>query len=148
MEVSSLTLHDSRHAAFLHHQAFLKGWDQNTFLNFLKDPLIFGLKIQNNKNFLGYILWREVAGEAEILTLVIAESDRRKGLASKLMTHLCRHLQGKNIHTLFLEVAEDNLKAISFYQKHGFNFLGKRPHYYPRKVNLSVSALNFSKKII
>lgn len=148
MNILPLTLADCANAASLHQQTFPRGWTEDSFQDFLKDPLVFGLKIEGQSTLLGYILWREVLDEAEILTLVVAENHRQKGLGTQLLTNLCSHLREKNIHTLFLEVAEDNSNAVSFYRKHGFNFISKRSNYYPRTINISVSALNFSKKII
>lgn len=143
-----MTLNDCEAAAHLHQAVFFRGWGERHFQEFLQDPLIFGLKVEENQDFSGYILWREIKDEAEILTLLVAPSYKRKGKGSLLLAALFEHLIKKNIFKLFLEVAEDNHEAQAFYIKHGFEEIGKRPHYYPRKENRFISALNFLKKLV
>ncbi len=148
MNISPLILKDSQEAAELHQKAFFKGWTASVFEEFLQNPLTFGLKIKKNKSLSGYILWTKIADEAEILTLVVDPSYQRKGIGSALITRLCETLKDKGILRLFLEVAEDNVEGLSFYPKHGFVFLSKRPRYYPREENGYISALNFVKDLI
>jgi ribosomal protein S18 acetylase RimI-like enzyme len=88
-----------------------------------------------------------VGEEAEILTLVITPLSQRGGKGSILLEALFDRLIQKGISQLFLEVAEDNEQAQSFYIKHGFIFVSKRHHYYQRKENQCVSALNFFKRL-
>jgi len=200
--VIPLTLKDCAFAARLHQAAFYKGWTEEDFQEFLKDPLVFGLKIQypspapsghplpqgergfftlqrmgylsqkwyrqygkdpsplvgegapkgrvrgNKKTkYLSFILWREVAGEAEILTLVVDPSFQRKGLGQLLLNDLFEQLKEKGISKLFLEVAEDNESAKSFYIKNGFQVIGKRPNYYERPGHTFVDGLNLLKNI-
>ncbi|MBI2707098.1 MAG: ribosomal protein S18-alanine N-acetyltransferase [Proteobacteria bacterium] len=148
MNISPLTFADCQDAATLHKQAFFRGWTESVFQEFLQTPITFGLKVEENNTFSGYILWREIKDEAEILTLVIAPSNRQKGCGSALLTALFTILKDKGILHLFIEVAEDNDAAISFYRKHGFVFYGKRPHYYPREENKHICALNFVKDLV
>lgn len=179
--VVPLSLKDCAHAAQLHQAAFYRGWTEKDFEDFLEDPLIFGLKIQQDelftsrysstqdcdpelvldptrknkfgmiakseKTFCGYILWREIENEAEILTMVISPPLQRKGIGNLLLIALFERLKEKGISKLFLEVAEDNNMAKSFYINNGFVFLGKRQHYYKRPENKFVDALNFVKVI-
>jgi len=49
------------------------------FEEFLTDPLIQGLKIEDGTKLCGYILWREIGEESEILTLVVALNLRERG---------------------------------------------------------------------
>lgn len=148
MHISPLTSQDCKEAASLHQKVFPRGWKENTFREFLQSPNTFGLKSEEHNVLLGYILWREIDEEAEILTIVVKPSAQKKNFGSLLIHNLFVHLKDRKITKLFLEVAEDNEKAISFYRKHGFVFLSKRPKYYPREVNVSVSALNFYKEIL
>ena len=145
MCITPLTLQECTQAASLHQAAFYKGWTEKDFRDFIEDPLVFSLKIQQSGNFCGYILWREIEDEAEILTLVIAPSFQRKGMGNLLLTSLFERLKSKGISKLFLEVAEDNKSARSFYIKNGFTIVGKRPNYYERAENKLVDALNLFK---
>ena len=148
MNISPLILKDSQKAAELHQKAFLKGWEATVFEEFLHNPLTFGMKIKEDQTLAGYVLWRKIEDEAEILTLVVEPKHQRKGIGRTLMTHLYTTLKETGVTRLFLEVAEDNVEALSFYRNHGFTFLSKRPHYYPRGANRYISALNFVKDLI
>ncbi len=148
LNITALTPLDCVNAAQLHQQSFFKGWERTVFHEFLRTPLTFGLKIEDDDILVAYLMWREILGEAEILTLVVAPSYRQKGYGSALLKALFATLKDKGIPKLFIEVAEDNEAAISFYTNHGFIFMGKRPHYYLREGNTSISALNFFKDIV
>lgn len=147
MPIHPLTLEDCKDAAVLHQRAFYKGWTEKDFQTFLLDPLTHGLKIEEENKLYGYILWREVGVETEILTLVVDPSHQNKGMGSLVLNALLKLLINKGITYLFLEVAEDNHQAQSFYKNHGFVFLSKRPHYYARPENTFVDALNFFKAL-
>src|SRR4029079_2068858 len=107
----------------------------------------FGMTAKSEEILCGYILWREIEGEAEILTLVIAPFFQRRGLGNLLLAALFEQLIKKGMTKLFLEVAEDNKSAQSFYIKNGFSLLGIRPNYYKMSENKFVNALNFVKNI-
>jgi [ribosomal protein S18]-alanine N-acetyltransferase len=148
MHIIPLTLEDCGQAALLHQAAFFKGWSEKDFREFLKNPLVHGLKTEENHGFSGFILWREVEDEAEILTFVIVPSYQRKGRGSLLLTTLTEILMQKHIQNLFLEVAEDNDQAQVFYRKHNFVLLSKRLHYYPRQEGQLIPAFIFFKKLV
>lgn len=148
MQINTLTLEDCQEAARLHQSAFFKGWKEKDFQELLQNSLTHGLKIEENHNLYGYILWREVEDEAEILTLVVDPAYQRTGRGSLLLKVLVELLIKKDIAKLFLEVAEDNKQAQSFYKKHDFTLLGKRPNYYQREKNKFSPALNLFKILL
>jgi ribosomal-protein-alanine N-acetyltransferase len=148
MFISTLTHKDCAAAAILHKEVFFKNWGEHVFKDFLQNPMIQGLKLKHTGQLCGYILWCEVEEEAEILTLVVAPSYQRKGGGSRLILTFFEFMMKIGITDIFLEVAEDNEKAQSFYIKHGFSLLSKRPFYYLREGNKYISALNFSKKLV
>lgn len=143
-----LTFEDCESAARLHQKSFFKGWKENEFQEFLENPLIFSLKVEKNHKLIGYVMWREVKDEAEILTLVVSMPYQHKGVGSLLLGQLFSTLKERCILNVFLEVAEDNHLAKSFYIKQDFILLSKRPHYYPRQGEKNISALNFFKKLV
>lgn len=71
------------------------------------------------------------AGEAHILTVVVYEFSRGKGLGNMLMQHLLHIARSYKVHSVLLEVRPSNKTAISLYHKLGFNEVGLRPNYYP-----------------
>jgi ribosomal-protein-alanine N-acetyltransferase len=147
MRITPFTLEDCSQAAQLHQTAFYTGWSQKDFENFVRDPLIFGLKIMIDNTLCAYIIWREVDQEAEIFTLVVASPLQRMGLGSQLLNHFLDQLLTRGIKKLFLEVAADNRNAQSFYLRHGFTEGGRRPNYYKREGDVLVEAFVFVKII-
>lgn len=107
----------------------LNAWEStfessNYFFNliFIKDELI------------GFSLFHEALSydsELHLLKIVLKDHYRGKGLAQKLLSF------SKKVRKVFLEVASNNQRAISFYEKYGFkrvsflkNFYGKDSHAY------------------
>lgn len=147
VDFSPLTLEDCPQASHLHQAAFYRGWFESEFRSFLNDPLVFGLKIQKGGVLCGYILWREVGLEAEILTLVVAPGFQRMGMGDCLLKALFERLKTHRIHKLFLEVAEDNEAAKGLYIKHDFVLLRTIPNYYGRPGGRYVNGLSFERGI-
>ncbi len=146
--VKPLCLEDCPAAAYLHQAAFFKGWTAASLQETLEAPFTFGIQIQEKDVFVGYLIWRELGDVAEILTFVIASQSQQKGYGSALLHAVCKALCGRNVNTLFIEVAADNESALSFYRKHDFILLGTRPQYYARENNNHVGALTFQKNIV
>lgn len=71
------------------------------------------------------------AGEAHILTLVVQEASRGKGLGSSMLQHLIDIARRHKAKVVLLEVRPSNTVAIHLYHKLGFSEVGLRPNYYP-----------------
>ena len=80
----------------------------------------------------GFALWRAVAGEAELLTIVVDPDHRRQGLGHGLMRDWMG-AAGALAESAFLEVAADNEAACALYQTHGFATVARRPGYYTQR---------------
>lgn len=87
-----------------------------------------------NNALLGYsITWcinneEKQVKECEVITLAVCEKYRKNGIASALLNNVI-NLYG-TFSTWHLEVAEDNLPAISLYKKFGFSEQGRIKNYY------------------
>ena len=80
----------------------------------------------------GFILWRFVADEGEILTLAVLEAYRRQGIARAfLLDGLLPAGVANGILRIFLEVAVNNHAALCLYEGIGFARVGRRKSYYP-----------------
>ncbi len=66
--------------------------------------------------------------DLELHILFVLKNQRRKKIATKLLNYF--ETNNVNISKIFIEVAEDNEDAISFYQKNNFVFLNFRHNYY------------------
>lgn len=80
---------------------------------------------KNNENILGYLYYSDIYDRIEINELLVFNSYRRKGYASKMLE--CLINKNKDIS---LEVKCDNINAINLYEKYGFKKVAVRHGYY------------------
>ena len=78
----------------------------------------------------GFIVWRVVADEAEIITVGVHPEYRGTGIAIAMLTIAEVEIAKTDAKKIFLEVAEDNAPARKLYEKQGYVQVGKRPKYY------------------
>ncbi len=78
----------------------------------------------------GYVIFRQVPPEGEILRIATAADSRRIGVAGKLMDALLKMCEKDGITRVLLEVRSGNAPAVRLYQKAGFTEDGVRKAYY------------------
>ncbi|PHP69033.1 ribosomal-protein-alanine N-acetyltransferase [Zhengella mangrovi] len=120
--------------ARLHEEDFIRPWTDGEFVQLLKQDTVFAfVACQEGKGVTspaGFVLARLAAGEAEILTIAVARSVRRRGIGRLLMDAVMRKLHADRAESLFLEVDETNAPAIALYRRFGFRKVGERKAYY------------------
>jgi ribosomal-protein-alanine N-acetyltransferase len=87
-------------------------------------------RAMSGTRLVGFVISRLAAGEAEILSIAVAESHRGRGLARKLLDVHLRRLAAYGIASVFLEVDERNIAARRLYAALGFREVGRRESYY------------------
>jgi [ribosomal protein S18]-alanine N-acetyltransferase len=125
---------DAAGLAAIHATGFERGWDVHEFEHLLADRMVFAhLALPGGQGKpTGFAMSRLVVDEAEILTVAVAPSARKAGLATLLMQHHLGRLVAVGTKKIFLEVAEDNVAAIRLYERFGFVEIGRRKAYYSR----------------
>ncbi len=109
----------------LHHECFPnKPWSAADFSDLKKS----GCDIIGSEN--GFIVYRVVADQAEVITIGVAPSARRGGIASAMLEIAMRDAKKRGAEKMFLEVAQDNTAAHALYTRAGFKQIGVRPKYY------------------
>lgn len=78
----------------------------------------------------GFLMWRGIGDEAEILTLAVAPKAQRRGCAKALVAALIETARGEGVRSLFLEVEAGNNAAIALYAGAGFSRIARRARYY------------------
>lgn len=78
----------------------------------------------------GFIVYRIVLDEAEIITIGVNPEMRRKGIASAMIGIIEKTIKNQGVKKIFLEVAANNIPGQKLYENHGFNQVGLRPKYY------------------
>jgi ribosomal-protein-alanine N-acetyltransferase len=80
---------------------------------------------------------------AHVFTIDVHPECQRSGLGTQLMREAEQRFAAAKCKSILLEVAVDNLAAIYFYKRHGFNVLKSLPRYY----NNSIDGLLLGKKL-
>jgi ribosomal-protein-alanine N-acetyltransferase len=134
---------DAAGLAAIHATGFERGWDTHEFERMLTDRLILAhlARAGGKGTPTGFALSRVVVDEAEILTVAVAPSARRAGLATLLLQHHLGRLAAAGARKVFLEVAEDNVAAIRLYRRHGFDEIARRNAYYARAKGPPATAI-------
>lgn len=81
----------------------------------------------------GYGLLSAAAGEAHVLNVCVAESERRQGIGRLLLDRLLDEARNMGAQRVFLEVRPSNVEAVSLYNERGFHLITRRPNYYPSR---------------
>jgi ribosomal-protein-alanine N-acetyltransferase len=90
----------------------------------------------------GMLLGRIVSDAAEVLTLAVAPSARRQGVATALIEAVKRMVSQRGCRSLFLEVATGNIAALALYRRAGFAEVGRRRRYYSDGSDALVMRVN------
>lgn len=126
--------------AQIHAAAFLRdrAWNAAEIADLLASPFVTALHETG-----GFALTRLVAGETELLTIAVDPAFQNQGIGRRLM----HKWLACGADTAFLEVAADNIPAITLYQSLGFDRTSTRPRYYARKDGAFIDALILSKDL-
>ncbi len=79
---------------------------------------------------LAFLVAQRVDTEWELENIVVAGSERRRGVATALLAVFVTHARAGQGGEIFLEVRESNLSARALYRKLGFEETGLRKSYY------------------
>lgn len=101
-----------------------KPWTADDFADLKKS----GCDIIASQN--GFIVWRTVADEAEIITIGVNPDNRKQGIATAMLTLVENELRKIGIKKIFLEVSTNNLPALNLYKNNGFTQISVRKKYY------------------
>lgn len=127
--------------AAVHAAAFAHPWQAKAFADLLALPTVRGvLAVEEGGAPVGLILVQVVAGEAEILTIGVARTARRRGVGRRLLDWALDGLRAEGGGRLFLEVAADNTAARALYGAAGFAEVALRRGYYEGGIDAVVMA--------
>lgn len=137
---------DCRAVADLHASRFPHAWSEDEFASLFSQDTVFGFVARqtnawSGRPLAGFVLARAVAGEAEILTVAVAERSGRAGLGWRLMRAAMSEAHLRGAGEMFLEVDSVNHPAVGLYRKLGFAQVGERAAYYAGKEGARSTAL-------
>lgn len=138
---------DAQRVATIHASAMSDPWPPSDFRTFLnRNCLGIGISTERAPDkIVGFVMAQCVLDEAEILTIAVERDAQRQGLARQLIQALHKRLGERGTSRVMLDVAEDNLAAISLYISSGYQKDGLREKYYSRQGGPDVDAILMSK---
>ena len=110
--------------------------------NFEEQPAYKIWKIEEKK-IVGFVSFFHVKDEIEIIKICIIKSHQRKNYGSILINEIKK----LKIKKIFLEVSIENVNAIKFYLKNGFQKIGVRKGYYTNDKSSRIDALRMCAKL-
>ncbi len=135
--------------ATIHARAFTtaRPWKAEEFKALLLSPHCF-LSVDSHESISAFALGRVIADEAELLTLATDPDMHRRGHARKCLGRFEDAAIDRGAVTAFLEVAEDNIAAITLYQNAGYHIVARRTAYYNRKQGAAIDALVMRRNLV
>jgi len=121
-------------------------WSKKMFIEEMSNPLAHCFIIKRNgapdHPLIGFICFRNVEDESELLNICVHPRYRKMGFGKKLMEFYLRFCHKRKIRKFYLEVDASNHPAIYLYQSFFFDSVGIRKRFYQGKFD----ALLMSKK--
>jgi len=111
-------------------QSQYSSWTKQMFLTEAENKFSYFKIIKNDNKIIGYIIYRIVFEEAEILNIVIDKNFRGLKIGKKLLHFAIEYITKKNCKVIFLEVHQNNIIAQKLYEQTGFKKYGIRQKYY------------------
>lgn len=128
-------VHDCDVLSDIHAAAFRRGWSGPEFEALILQPGVHALAASYRNAFgwrtpAGFILYRIVVDDAEILSVAVVPQCRRRGIGRLLLEEAMRHLYREGAMRIHLEVEDANVPAIELYRRMEFRESGRRAGYY------------------
>jgi len=82
----------------------------------------------------GFLVARRVVTDLEILNFAVRPHARHNGIGTSLLRETLAWAATFGAEKALLEVRSSNLAALNFYERHGFEVIGRRPRYYSAPI--------------
>jgi ribosomal-protein-alanine N-acetyltransferase len=105
-------------------------WTPAQFWSELAQPDRTYLVARDGADLVGYAGLMSRRPTADIQTIAVAPSHRRRGLARELLRRLLDVAAGCDCTEVLLEVRADGAPAIALYESEGFEVISRRQSYY------------------
>ena len=147
MEVTDATCAHAAALSGIHAECFAAGWQSDDMNQILSSPGVVCRIANVDGEPTGFIVTRQAADEAEIITLCVRPAWRRRGIARQLLEPVLKALAGNGVDRMFLEVRSDNVAAKALYSGAGFSEAGVRRDYYKLDDGSRMDALIMAKTL-
>jgi [ribosomal protein S18]-alanine N-acetyltransferase len=113
----------------------LNPWSRGMLSEEMANPISHSFLIErgnhlNAPSILGFICFRNIGEESELLNIVIRPQDRQMGFGKMLMEFYIDFCNRRGIQKYYLEVSTSNRDAIRLYQSFSFQPMVKKKRFY------------------
>lgn len=134
-----MNVQDLEEVVSLETSSSLTPWSKNIFIkeieNYFSHCFVIKTGDSPNQPVIGYICFRNVTDESELLNLCVHPQYRQLGIGKKLMEFYMEFCSRKGIKTFYLEVNSSNGSAIHLYQRFSYQSFGMRKKFYQEKLD-------------
>ena len=110
-------------------------YSKTTLRYFLTIPSADCVVALEENRIAGFILSEENPPLAHIITLDVAQKERRRGVGSALLEKLESNLEARGVRSILLETATDNEAAVAFWRRGGYRIEATLKRYYLGRVD-------------
>ena len=125
----------------------LTPWSKNMFVEEMRNPFahcfVMKKEVESKQTVIGFICFRNVAEESDLLNICVHPAYRQLGVGKKLMEFYIDFSRRRGNNTFYLEVHSSNHSAIQLYQLFSYQSSGTRKKFYQGKFD----ALLMTKKV-
>ena len=122
----------------------LAPWSKNMFIEEMRNAFAFCFVIRKedgpDRPVIGFICFRNMAEESELLKICVHPEYRELGVGKKLMKFYIDFSRERGIKTFYLEVHSSNHSAIHLYQSFSYQPSGMRKEFYQGKFDALLMA--------
>lgn len=124
----------------LEQDSFSDAWSEALISNMFSNSFDTIMVLEDEGKILGYINYRDIGGDVDLMSLCVAKEHRGKGysklLMDRLMAHPCKQI--------ILEVRDSNIIAQNLYESYGFAKYARRKDYYTSPVEDAIIMIKHS----
>jgi ribosomal-protein-alanine N-acetyltransferase len=139
MGIERMTAQDLEDVLPLEASSSLTPWSRAMFLAEMSNPrshcFVLRRRDGSDPRVIGFICFRDLCGESELLELCVQPQFRRRGFGRKLMEFYLRACKESKVQRSYLEVSVANEPALHLYGSLSYRPAGRRPEFYPGKVD-------------
>jgi ribosomal-protein-alanine N-acetyltransferase len=114
-------------------------WSKQMFIEEMQHPKASCYVLTSGEPFVaspvGFICFRTVGDESELLNIGVQPESRGCGIGKKLMTFYVEECRQRGAKTLYLEVDPRNLPAVRLYLSQSYRKNGVRKNFYEGKFD-------------
>lgn len=130
MKIEKMNLSHINSIQKIENKSFETPWSHDSIIKEINNSSSINFICKNNKQIVGYSMGWMIKKEFQINNICIKRDFRKKKYGYFLLKHLLQVLATLKCKKVYLEVDEENYKAIRLYEKVGFIVSYIRKKYY------------------